>query len=209
MLGLIKNDIMINSSGSESLNMLLYFMLPLLPLFIGGEDIDLLTFHIPVLMTIYKSIPMDHKSLSEKYNIFIQSLPIKRWEYVFSKYISTVINHLMIIIYILFILKLYSFLGFKHLDFISLNLLRESLFLSIATFAFLIPVTFILFNKGRIFIVIFSLSMIGQNYKYEEYGMFLNSIVQSIKNSPIIIIILLYFISIIISTWIYNRKDLT
>lgn len=209
MLRLVKKDIRVNFSNRFSDSLVLFLFTPICALFISQSLMGLLIFYIPALMAIYRSIPMDEKSLSKRYNILIQSLPIKRWEYVLSKYISIIINYIIIIVYVLLILKILGFFGFNHLEYITFKDIKESFVISLATFALLLPITFMFFNKFRIFMTIFSLSMIAQNYEYEEYGWFLSKLIQTLKEGSILIIILIYGVSIGISIWAYNEKDLT
>lgn len=210
MFKLATKDIMVNFSKKFTNLFLILLIVPTAALFVDRDSIYILIFHIPTLITLYLSIPMDIDEIKLNHNVLIQSLPVKRWEYVVSKYIIFFINYIFMLAYTLLLLKILSFLGYDHLKYIQLTSIKEAAIITIFTFAILIPISFIFFSRWRIFFGIFILSMIAQNYNYVEYGGTLNSLIYfSRRNTSPIILILILVISIGISIVVYNNKDLS
>lgn len=209
MFKLVRREIIVNLSKKWPNLLFILLILPTMALFLEGNSVYLLIFHIPALITLYVSISMDIEEIKLNHNAFIQSLPVKRWEYVVSKYIISTINYIFVVIYTIILMKILSYLGYNHLEFINLNAIKEAAIISFYTFSILLPISFIFFSRWRIFFGILILSILAQSYNYDKYGGSLNTLIQILKKktNPIIFIITLFF-SIGISIVAYKKRDL-
>lgn len=208
MINLIKRDVI--PIYSSKLYSLLKFPLIMLvcAMFFRGNDAGYLFFNIPIWIVYFIFGSSANTDLIEKRNGLFHSLPIKRWEYVLSKYISVIINYILITIYTLILLWILRFWGFDHLDYIDINTLRESFIMVLGTFSLLLPIFFMIFNERGTIGNTFILSIIVRNFEYTDSRAPINSLIQSIKSGSLMIMVLIYLISLGISIWSYNRKDL-
>ena len=97
-----------------------------------------LIFNIPIFIAYYRFGIYAEKYLSNSYYKLFNSLPVKRWEYVLSEYILMVITYIFTIVYSLMLLKVLSFFGFEHINYININILRESFIMALISFSIII-----------------------------------------------------------------------
>ena len=213
MLKLVRKDILLSLSNKYLLNKWLFILIPMFVLILGNNLTnsfinEYLIFQLPTVAALFSTfIFYTDKSILNNYAL-IQSLPVKRWEYVISKYLLLFINYSLIMGYILLMFKIFLYFGFRDTDYIGIVSVMEALIISLASFAVTVPITFLFSGRFRSIFIFPILSIVTLEYTY-EHGRGLNGLIQNLKEikSPIIIIII-YCISIGLSIWIYNRKDL-
>lgn len=207
MVNLIKRDIMITYSHRFYGSMKIPLLMLVLSVFLNGNKGEYLFFKIPVWI-VYFIFGFNGTDLMEQYNKLLCFLPIKRWEYVLSKYISVIINYILIVMYTLIFLWVLRFWNFNHLDYLDINTLRESFLVMLGTFSLLIPMFFMMSSDWDIYSNLFIISLIVRNFDHAVNKIPINRLIESIKASSFAIMILIYLLSFGISVWIYNRKDL-
>ncbi len=207
MVNLIKRDIMVTYSHRFYGSMKIPLLMLVLSVFLNGNKAEYLFFKIPVWI-VYFIFSFNGTDQMEQYNKLLYFLPIKRWEYVLSKYVSVIINYILIITYTLIFLWALRFWNFNHLDYLDINILRESSLVMLGTFSLLIPMFFMMSSEWEIYSDLFIISLIVRNFDHAVNKIPINYIIENIKSSSFGIMILVYFFSFCISVWIYNRKDL-
>lgn len=213
MLKLVRKDILLSLSNKYLLNKWLFILIPMFVLILGNNLTDsfideYLIFQVPTVAALFSTfIFYTDKSILNNYAL-IQSLPVKRWEYVISKYLLLFISYSLIIGYTLLMFKIFIYVGLRNSDYIGIVSVKEGIIISLASFAITVPITFLFSGRFRSIFNLIILGIITVEYTY-EHGRGLNGLIQNLKEikSPIIIIII-YCVSIGFSIWIYNRKDL-
>ena len=209
MLKLIKMDIQLALKDRNY-----YIKGMLITLFAYGWAIKIdivhkLLLQLPVILCLFTSFENDVNEEISKKHLFFQSLPIKRWETVLSKYILVVVKFFLFTIYIFLILKLLDAMGFENLEYMKIIFTREAFTVWIISLAILIPIMFMYFGIGRmIFTFIVTNITIGMYQDgLEGYGGF-KFLFQMSNFKLLSIVILALGISIWLSLYFYNLRDL-
>ena len=168
-----------------------------------------LLLQLPVILCIFTCFENNINEEISKKHLFFQSLPIKRWETVVSKYVLVVVKFLLFTIYIFLILKLFDIMGFDSLGYIEVIFTRETLLMWIISLAILIPIMFMYFGIGRMLFTFIVINITAAMYQsgIEGYGGF-GFLFQLSHLKLIAILILVIGISIWLSLYFYNIRDL-
>lgn len=204
MINLIKRDMILLFANWKTAIGYFIFM-PFLLFFIGIDGAnEMVIFSIVVLGYFFTILSFSYDYRNSTY-LLIQSLPISRKEVVISKYISTFINLLISSVYTLAYMWIINLFKNLNVDMINITFIKEAflivmLGLSISLFGFFV------FNPKGARILSTIIYILGLNFfilqpetTFRRY---------EISNKLGVIIIVLYIISLGLSIWIYERKDL-
>ncbi|NLY46455.1 MAG: hypothetical protein GX053_10810 [Tissierella sp.] len=168
-----------------------------------------LLLQLPIFICIFTSFENDVNEVISKKHLLIQSLPIKRWERVVSKYILVVVKFVLLAIYIALILKLLDSFGFDSLEYIETIFKRESFTLWIISLAILIPIMFMHFGIGRMVITIIVTNITTAMYQIGIEGRGGFEFLFQMSNFKLLsILVIVIGISIWLSLFVYNSRDL-
>ena len=209
MLKLLKIDmsLILNDKNKYIKGILLLFILYGFSIKIDAVEFGLL--NLPIFVSIFTSFENNpNEVLSRKYSFF-QSLPIKRWEMVLSKYIMVIVKFILFIIYLVIVLNLLYLLGFDSLQYIETIFMRETFTFWIISLAIIIPIMLIHLGAGRIFFVFLVTSITTRMYEggLEGYGGF-ESLFQMSNLKLLSIVLIAVGVSIWLSLYFYNIRDL-
>ncbi len=209
MLKLIKMDIQLALKDRNY-----YIKGMLITLFAYGWAIKIdivhkLLLQLPVILCLFTSFENDINEVISKKHLFFQSLPIKRWETVLSKYILVVVKFFLFTIYIFLILKLFDAMGFENLEYMKIIFTREAFTVWIISLAILVPIMFMYFGVGRMIFTFIVTNITTGMYQdgVEGLGGF-ESLFQMSNFKLLSIVILALGISIWLSLYFYNLRDL-
>ncbi|MDV3429434.1 MAG: ABC-2 transporter permease [Bacillota bacterium] len=213
MINLIRKDILISLSKWNVITLSLFslFYFNMLDNITVEKRLLLLAVIIPFFI-MQTSFSFDDRNKSIR---MIRSLPVRPEEVIYSKYLGMVINYAVITLVLQLILFILNILGL-NIGIISFHkLLLSGVFIMLVT-SISFPVYFKLsYNKSRIFniiFVIFILTMLnfffsgdmGSLYNVEKYLDKTNMYFIL----AILVTLLIYFISSIISINLYKTRDL-
>ena len=117
MLKLLKMDFNLLLTDKYTLIRGMIYAIALFAFAIELDFADIAIMYIPIFIVLpNSSIPNIKEDIVRNYSM-IQSLPVKRWEYVISRYIVALIKHFIFIIYLVLVLKLLDFLGISKIFF--------------------------------------------------------------------------------------------
>lgn len=200
MGALIKKDLILAFGNRQMYFLLLY---PLLLLFILGLEqtgVILLgsIMSLSFLLTI-TSFAYEEKS-GPRY--FLHSLPIKRWEIIFSKYLSVLVYFTLSLLYTYFYGWILELFGVKALAFFDLSLIQNALILTLSSLSLALPLFYLLPPKIARFAYIFIFILLTNFLVLEKD-------VDIIGQIPYPFLVgLLYLISLGVSMAIYKYKDI-
>lgn len=168
-----------------------------------------LLLQLPIILCLFTSFENNVNEEITKKHLFFQSLPIKRWETVLSKYILVVVKLLLFAIYIFLILKLFDTMGLNGLGYMEIIFTRESYLMWIISLSILIPIMFMHFGMGRMFFTIIVTNITAGMYLdgVEGYSGFM-LLIQMNNFKLLSIMTLVVGISIWLSLYFYNIRDL-
>lgn len=208
MLKLLKMDYKLHLSDRYSLLRYMLFIGALLGFAVELGFMDIVIVYVPIFIVLYNSIvPNIKESIVTNYSM-IQSLPVKRWEYVTSNYIATLLKHGIFIIYMILVLRLLNILGFSSLEYIRVILSKKTMVMWLVTYVTVIPITFMIFGAARNFFSIIIVNFMRSKFEYGEEGI-INFLVENLDNiKSTYLILLILVVSMGISIFVYSKRDL-
>lgn len=113
-------------------------------------------------------------------------------------------------IYIILIFRLLDLLGFNSLDYIKTTVMKEYIVKYLVIYLILLPTMFIFFGTGRGIVIVLTIHfLIGSFNNMREGEGILSILFQNLDNiKSLYIILLMIVISIWISLFFYNNRDL-
>lgn len=209
MIGTIKKDLFyMFSSKRERLFYLLY--LPFLLLIINTQDTKWLYFAIIYSYTYLVCISTISYDSNLKFSYILNSLPITRREVVLYKYISLFIHLGITIVYAGVYLWIINILGIKNVDYFNLEMIIKVIPMLIISLSIVYPAYFILGPKlAKITHIIVFVSFFIGIISISGGDLAINNIFQFMTSGRFIILaIVIYIFSLILSTVLYEKKDL-
>lgn len=161
-----------------------------------------------IILTYILTILTFARDKKNRPQVFIQSLPIKKRDIVFSKYISVFINFVLTIIIVGSYLWIASLFGLRTVDSLSFYLVKYTFAISIIGLSIFLPIQIILPLNIAAFVNGLIASFVMITIKIDGRGVRFSAI--RIQDSKLFITaIVLYLLSIIISTWMYEKQELS
>lgn len=213
MINLIRKDILISMTKWNTITLILFslFYFIMLDNIAVEKRLILLVTIIPFFI-MQSSFSFDDRNKSIR---LIRSLPVRSEEVIYSKYLGLVMNFAVIVLLLQLILFILSIFGL-NIGMISFHqLLLSGVFIMFVT-SISFPVYFKLsYNKSRIFniiLVVFVLTMLNFFFSGEIGSLYnVGKYLEKINKYFVLVIlvtILIYFISSIISINLYKTRDL-
>lgn len=204
MLKLIRRDLSLIFANWQ-VGVLLLLLMPFLLLFIGAEKVnEAILANVLILGYFLTVLPFSYELRIKPY-LLIQSLPISRSEVVISRYISTFINLIIGTIYSVIYLWIINKFKVLNVDTLNIKIIIEAFLIVILGLSISLPGFFILSPKGGT-ILNTAVYIIGLNFYFIQPGT--NFRRYNISNKFGIAIMVSYIISLGLSIWFYERKDL-
>lgn len=202
MLNLIKKDFLLTFSNKQSWILIILYV-PFILVIMGtakGFTVNLMIYTFVYMLT---TIPFGYE-VQTKPHILLQSLPIKKRDIVISRYLSIFVNYIVGFVCTVGYLWIISLLGFIDVDSFNLSLIESTLPVILLSLSISLPALFRLPPKIAnvintfIYIIIMNF-VIMQSYKFD--GIF-NGL------GLTIIAVIVYLLSMVISLWLYEERDL-
>lgn len=213
MISLIKRDLKLNFATKASVIFLIIF-LPFLMLIMEINDIErIYPFMILSYGYILTSMPFRYDA-REKADLLIQSLPIKKRDVVISKYISALINYLIALSYTWFVLSILDLIKLGIGVNLNLTIIKETVFVFILVSSISLPAYLRLPPKLAgvvnviIFVIILNIFVFMPGDK--DITNIINIFGEFSNNGFFAIVLLgiIYFLSMGISIFLYETRDL-
>lgn len=205
MLTLLKRDYKLVFAKKDERYFLLFFIPLMILLFGNGDDYSLFGPLIYSCTTIISTIPFTYKNRLNV-GMFIQSLPISRNEIVITRYISLIVNFIFVTLYTWILVKIFGLFSVDYQVVNFKDIMGDTFFIVCIVPAVVFPILFSIKNLTLTnILVILPISF---------YGVWVLSIKNFICDSTLSYISILLcvlgilVISMMISLWIYNGKDL-
>lgn len=207
MVKLIKKDLLLVLSNRNNIIFLILY-LPLINLILDTLDFaSMISTMItgPVFILTMTSFAYDRTTKS---HILMQSLPVKKMEIVISKYMAIFVNYTIGIILVGSYLWITSLFGSKIITGLSFNLIRGTLPILILGLSLSMPAQFKFqvrianLINGIIMVIIMNVFMVGSNSIKDLLNIINNGTV-----SLLIISIIVYITSMLLSIWIYENRN--
>lgn len=150
---------------------------------------------------------------SKQDDILIYSLPLKNFDFILSKYIFLLLNDLVVISYIFGITWILVKLDLiNNIQYLNINFMKLLIFYSIIGFSIMMPLVYSLkSNIGiRVMSVLFVLMINYSNSLFREGDRYnpAKDWVGLVNRSDFIVgVILLMIVSIIVSLYVYKKKE--
>lgn len=209
MIGTIKKDLFyMFSSKRERLFYFLY--LPFLLFIINTQDTRWLYFIIIYSYTYLACISTISYDNNLRFNYILNSLPITRKEVVLYKYISLFINLGITIVYAGVYLWIINALGIKNVDYFNLEMIIKAIPILMISLSIVFPAYFILEPRlARITHMIVFISFFIGIITLSGEDLAINNIFKfMISGEFIILALVLYTFSLILSIALYEKKDI-
>ena len=204
MLKLIRRDLMLLFANWQVVIFLL-FIPPVLSLIMGVDKInEIMMINIFIIGYFFTTITFSYETRIKPY-LLIQSLPVTRVELVVSKYFFTFINFIIGLVYTVGALWIIQYFKILNVDSLDYSYIREVFVLLILSLSISLPGLLILRPRlgniinTAVYIACLNLFIISPE-NIDQNLELLNSF------APLIVI--LYVLSLGISIWLYDRKDL-
>lgn len=207
MLNLVRKDLMLNFSNKKSAIFLILFF-PFLLLILETNSTNLYSLMILSYGYILTNMPFKYE-IKDKTHTLIQSLPITKKDVVISKYISIFINYFLSIILVAVYFGIISIFRIKIAGGLDISVIKETLVIFTIITSISLPAYFKLPPKlGNIvnimmYIFIINIFVIGSS---GDINIFTLLNIQGIN--LLIITVIVYLISMVISIGLYETRDL-
>jgi ABC-type transport system involved in multi-copper enzyme maturation permease subunit len=207
MFNLIRKDVLLVFSTKSNL-LIIILIVPFMNLILGPSKSDqLITISLIFFAYLLTIISFSYDIRSKPY-MLIQSLPIKKREVIFSKYISIFINFIFSVIFTGAYLCILGLFGIKAVESFNIYLIKDALPILLLGLSISLPLHFLLppkianFTNGFVLMMIINTIIIGSNsinsiFNPKESGNF----------KLLIIAVGVWVLSMIISLLIYEKKD--
>lgn len=204
MLKLIRRDLLLIFANWQIL-ILWFLLIPFLVLVIGGDKVnEIMIANIIIIGYFFTTLTFSYETRI-KPHLLIQSLPLNRYEVVISRYISTFMNFIIGVVYTVAYLWIVKHFKILNMDIINIYLIREAILILMLGLSISLAGFFILTPKGAS-ILNSSVYIIGLNFFFIQPGITFRR--YEISNGFSVIILILYFMSLGLSIYLYERKNL-
>jgi len=200
MTSLIRRDLILSFGNKQSLFILVFYPLMLLSI-IGIDNSDVWLFASILSFTYLLSIVSFAYESVTKSHLLINSLPIKKWEVVVSKYIFVIINYVFSLIYTYFYVWILGLLGLNIMDSFNLSIIKHTFFFTLLSLSIGLPLLYLLPPKIARFVYIFIFIIVTNLSILDGAAILLR------KPTYAIFIVILYLVSLAGSIVIYKNKD--
>ena len=208
MLELIKMDFKLNLYRRKDFfkNLMVYSLIFFTLLLMQG--VNPVTLQYPIIFVMETSFRSRVREDIVGELTLIQSLPVKRREYVISKYLVVFIKHIILVFFLYLILNIIKPLGLT-IDYTGVNIKKIIVFW-ILSYAIIIPLMFLFLGSGRNFIHIFLPIFIPIGFLIaEEFRGSIYYLVNYLGSlESLIIILVVIALSIWVSLFLYTDRDL-
>lgn len=208
MFSLIRKDMLLTFSTKGNF-LTIILLIPLMNLMLGVSKPSQLIAISIISITHILTIASFSYELRSKSNMLIQSLPIKKRDIIFSKYISIFINFIFSVIVTVVYLWITSLFKIKTVDSFNFNIIKDTLSILLLGLSISLPLHFALPPKMANFTNVFILMMIINTVILGPNS--INSMFNSKGSGDfklLIIAVVVWVLSMIISLMIYEKKDL-
>lgn len=204
MLKFIRRDLLILFSSWKAY-IPWFLILPILLLIFGVEKInEIMISSIFIIGFFLSTIPFSYDIRIKPY-ILMQSLPVTRKELVVSKYLSTLIFYIVGSVYTVSILWIIKYFEILNMDNLNFYFLKEAFLLLILTLSLSFPSYLIFKPKLGAFLNALSYMISIEIFLISPERTF-GSL--ALLNKYGLVIVFIYLISLGISIWFYEIKDL-
>jgi hypothetical protein len=201
MLNLIKKDFLLSFSIKQSWILIIVYV-PFILFTMGTDNEFIVNLMIYTFVYMLTTIPFGYEAQTRPH-ILLQSLPIKKRDIVISKYLSIFLNYLVSFVITGSYLWIINLLGFINVDNVNLSLVQSTLPIILLSLSISLPALFRLppkiANVVNMFIYIGIMNFII--IPFGQYGNLFNGL-----GLPIIAVVV-YFLSMGISLWLYETRD--
>ena len=201
MLNLIKKDFLLAFSSKSTLIFIILYV-PFILFTIGTDNKFIGSLMIYTFVYMLTTISFGYDA-QVKTHILLQSLPIRKRDIVISKYLSIFINYTIGFVITGSYLWIIKLLGFIDVDTFNLSLVESTLPIILLSLSISLPALFRLppkiANIINMFIYIGIMNFVI--IPFSQYGNLLNGL------GLLIIAVIVYFLSIGISLWLYETRD--
>ncbi|SMB85104.1 ABC-2 family transporter protein [Desulfonispora thiosulfatigenes DSM 11270] len=201
MLALLKRDFILSYGNRQTYFLMLIFPLMMLVIMSMDNPETLVSLSIVASTYFISMMPFAYE-WSYRNRLFFDSLPIKKWEVVFSKYISILINYGFSVVYIYLFFGALEILGLNIGYNFSLSMIKHTFFISLFSLSIAVPLIYLLPAKIARIIYIFIYVIITNIFVLGDA----TTIVELVQGPFFITGI--YLVSGLISTFIYKHRDL-
>ena len=205
MLKLIRKDLLLLLANWQ-IGLISLLLMPFLVLVIGADKVSEVMIANIIIMGYFLTTLTFSYEIRIKPYLLIQSLPLKRSEVVISRYLSTFINFIIGVVYTVTYLWVIKYFNILNVDSFNIYLIKEALLIIMLGLSISLAGFFILKPKIAT-IITTSVYLIGLNFFFIQPETSFRR--YEIPNEIGIIIVVLYFVSLGLSLWFYERKDLT
>ncbi len=206
MLKLFKMDIDLILRDKYSLFRWMILLIILYAFALELNIVEYILWFIPIIIVLSTSFELNIKESVASFHSMIQSLPVKRWEYVMSKYLAITVKHGLIMIYSIFVFKLLDSLGFNSMEYMRMIQSKEAIFAWFVCYTLLLPIMFIFFGSARGFFVWIISYFLMNRFANGKLGV---GVLEKLSSMGSVLTILFFMaLSIWISIFFYNLKDL-
>ncbi|WP_251861920.1 ABC-2 transporter permease [Clostridium sp. Marseille-Q2269] len=203
MLNLIKKDLMITKSYMMKVLAGIIFSIFI---FYNIDKQNMFVYCMYVSVYIIITTSFTYGEISKE-DYILNSLPIKKNQVVWAKYISVILYFAFTLIVIYIIAFIAYILNFRNIiGFPTIKTVIYSLIVILVSTGLQLPIYFKFgYNRGRIIAMIIYFSIFAVIYKNSEYNMVNSNIVYETLG---ILSIILFVISIFLSMKIYSSKEI-
>ncbi|HEY8362484.1 MAG TPA: ABC-2 transporter permease [Tissierellaceae bacterium] len=211
MIALIKKDFKLNFAVKSSLISMVMFV-PLL-LFITEINDIVRIFHFIVLSYGYILINIPFKyDVKDKSHLLIQSMPVRKRDIVISKYIFAIISYCIALAFSLLIFTALDLLNIGDSINLSFNDIKETFLAYILISSINLPTQFRLppklANIVNVFIYVFITNLFVFIPNSTTIANFLTNTIANNDFLVLIVSMIIYLVSMIISIYLYKTRDL-
>jgi len=211
MLALIKKDFKLNFAVKSSL-ISLVLLVPFMVFIMEINNIDrIYPFVILSFGYILTNIPFKYEA-REKPHLLMQSLPIKKRDIVISKYITALINYCIALAIAWILFNLIDLIYFKTEMSLNLKVIKETFFAYILITSINLPSQFRFSHKLANVVNVFVYVIIVNFFIFmADETTIIKLLNKSILIDDLLVLVvtaIIYFISMILSIYLYKTRDL-
>lgn len=204
MLNLFRKDLIINKNKIKTHLTVLVFIIPFLIALFGVGEFPIFLLLALGYIVIFPTINFEDDDTNT--HIAIAYLPVYNREIVFQKYLLLFINYIFGIIYLFILLYILNLFGLEHIKLVNINLLLRISFLIFLISSIILPLYFWLSNRWFNTWATFTIAItINTSRSILERDSVFNDTNSSIL---LIIILIMYILSLILSLNIYKTRDI-
>ncbi len=201
MVALIKKDLILSYGNKQSFSLLLLYPV-IIFIFISMDNPSVLIFASIVTFSYMLSIMSFAYEGTFNTRLLIDSLPIKRWEVIVSKYIFVLINYVFSVIFTYIYAWILELFGLNIIDYFNFFAIKNTFLFSLFSLGIALPLLYALPPKIARFLYIFIYIVLTNIFV-------LDGTISILEVIPYpILLVSLYLISMGVSILIYSKRDL-